>query len=399
MCKQQFIVIGLDDNREQYFPPEILAIINAGNVFSGGKRHQEIMLPYLPEQATWIPITVPLNAVFEAYQPYQQVIVFASGDPLFFGFANTLRKRLPGAALTVYPTFNSLQLLAHRRQLPYQEMRMVSLTGRPWNQLDEAVIAGEQLIGVLTDRNHTPATIASRLLHYGYDNYQITVGEQLGNKEKEQVREMSLEEAVNTSFCFPNNLILQKIHTRPRPLGIPDNQFALLDGRTRMITKMPVRLLSLSMLELRDKKVFWDIGFCTGSVSVEARLQFPQLAIYAFEQREERAALLEENMRRFGTPGIHAITGDFTQADISHLPTPDAVFIGGHSGKMQQIVSRIAGLLPVGGTVVFNSVSPESKALFIEAIQTEKLSLQHSIRLKLYTHNTIEILKAIKTCH
>lgn len=37
----------------------------------------------LPEQYVWIDITVPLEEVFEKYAAYCEVVVFASGDPLF----------------------------------------------------------------------------------------------------------------------------------------------------------------------------------------------------------------------------------------------------------------------------------------------------------------------------
>lgn len=59
---------------------------------------------------------------------------------------------------------------------PYQEMQTLSLTGRPWDAFDSALIRGDKLIGVLTDREKTPATIAARMLEYGYDNYRMTVG-------------------------------------------------------------------------------------------------------------------------------------------------------------------------------------------------------------------------------
>ena len=40
------------------------------------------------------------------------------------------------------------------------------------------------------------------------------------------------------------------ITEQPRPFGLPDEQFAHLDGRARMITKAPIRLLTLQALEL-----------------------------------------------------------------------------------------------------------------------------------------------------
>ena len=43
--------------------------------------------------------------------------------------------------------------------------------------------------------------------------------------------------------------------------------------------------MSLAMMDLFGKSVMWDVGFCTGSVSIEAKLQFPELDIVAFERR------------------------------------------------------------------------------------------------------------------
>ena len=63
----KFIVIGITDNPNPWFPPEVMEIITKGKVFSGGKRHHEIVAPLLPQDAQWIDITVPLDAVFEQY--------------------------------------------------------------------------------------------------------------------------------------------------------------------------------------------------------------------------------------------------------------------------------------------------------------------------------------------
>ena len=60
----KFIVIGITDNPQPFFPSEVLEIIRQGRVFSGGKRHHEIVAPFLPVDAQWIDITVPLDDVF-----------------------------------------------------------------------------------------------------------------------------------------------------------------------------------------------------------------------------------------------------------------------------------------------------------------------------------------------
>ena len=400
MCKepfsqqQRFVVIGMTDDQEVWFPPEVLSAIAAGRVFSGGRRHHAIVAPLLPEGAEWIDITVPLDAVFNQYKDHPEVVVFASGDPLFFGFANTLRRELPEADIRVYPAFNSLQLLAHRMLLPYADMRTVSLTGRPWEAFDRALIAGERLIGALTDRQKTPATIARRMLDYGYDNYRMTVGECLGNREMERVRTLTLAEAAEADYALPNCLILERTRLRPRPFGLPEQDFALLDGRVNMITKMPIRLLTLSQLDLARRTSFWDVGFCTGSVSIEARLQFPHLQVTSFEIREAGRELMETNARKFGAPGIHALIGDFLEADLTPLPAPDAVFIGGHGGKLAEMLCRIDSVLLPGGVIVFNAVSQESQTLFREAVAASGRRLTGEMHVIVDTFNPITILRA-----
>ena len=436
----KFVVIGITDNPKPWFPPEVMELIKQGRVFSGGKRHHEIVAPLLPADAEWIDITVPLDAVFEQYISYStlhlppsaNIIIFASGDPLFFGFANTIQRKRPEAEIVVYPTFNSLQMLAHRLVMPYHDMRIVSLTGRPWPEFDRALIERVGKIGVLTDKEHTPAAIAQRMLDYGYNQYTMHVGEHLGNPSLEKVTTLSLEEAVQRDFSMPNCLILARIsrintdskdkedrslistkEIRVNPwnpclkkyFGIPDSAFTLLDGREKMITKMPIRLLTLQALDLPNRKVFWDIGFCTGSVSIEARLQFPHRQIEAFEIRPECEAIIQENARRFGAPGINVHMGDFLASQFSTLNSqfarPDAVFIGGHGGRLKDIMAKVLQYLMPDGCIVMNSVKApkvltDSHLLWDEACQELGLQQEPPMRIVIDEHHPIEILKAHK---
>ena len=398
----KFIVIGITDNPKPCFPPEVMEIIRRGKVFSGGKRHHEIVAPFLPADAQWIDITAPIDSVFEQY--HDEVVVFASGDPLFFGFANTIKRTMPEAEIVVYPTFNSLQMLAHRLVMPYHDMRIVSLTGRPWSEFDKALIERAEKIGVLTDKEHTPATIAQRMLEYGYTNYTIYVGEHLGNPSLEKVTTLTLEEAAKTEFAMPNCLILYSCNSsdscskKETWFGIPDNEFTLLDGREKMITKMPIRLLTLQALDLPKRHVFWDIGFCTGSVSIEARLQFPHLHIEAFEIRPECEAIIHENARRFGAPGINVHIGDFLETDITALPHPNAVFIGGHGGELKEIMKKVLTVLTDDGIIVFNSVvapkvTVDSKKLWDEACKSLGLQQLPPLHIQLNDNHPITILK------
>ena len=407
----RFIVIGITDNPQPWFPPEVMEIIKNGKVFSGGKRHHEIVAPLLPTDAEWIDITVPLEGVFKRYSALEEetfghtVVVFASGDPLFFGFANTIKRKMPEAEVAVYPAFNSLQMLAHRLAIPYHDMRIVSLTGRPWPEFDRALIERASKIGILTDREHTPAAIAQRMIDYGYDSYQMSVGEHLGNPSLEKLTTLSLEDAIHRDFPMPNCVIVAtdlrgqtRTVRKSSPFGIPDAAFALLDGREKMITKMPIRLLSLQALDLPMRKVFWDIGFCTGSISIEARLLFPHLTIEAFEIRPECEAIIQENTHRLGAPGIGIHIGDFLATDLSSLPHPDAVFIGGHGGRLKDIIAKVLTVLNDDGVIVMNSViAPkvltDSQKLWNEACEEYHLQQEPPLHIQLNDHHPITILK------
>ena len=422
--KKDFIVIGIDDNREQWFAPEVREAIASHHVFSGGRRHHEIVRDALPEMYEWIDITVPIDAVFRKYDAIDEtIVVFASGDPLFFGFANTIKRMIPDAQITLYPSFNSLQMLAHRMVLPYHDMKIVSLTGRPWQELDAALIQGEKKIGVLTDGMHTPSAIAARMLHYGFSNFEMIVGEHLGNRERERVTTFHLEDALHQEFERPNCIILYQAPSQPPPRGsrwgpgIPDHLFQGLEGRPKMITKAGIRVLTLSALELQHRKSFWDIGFCTGSVSIEARLMFSHLRVTAFEVRPEGRELMETNAVRFHAPGIQAFIADFLDVDVSALkdeeghpiPMPDAIFIGGHGGRLRDVMVKAHACLQEGGVMVYNCVDPasvtderirsDSEEIFNKTASQLGMEVLKPLSVTVDDYHPIKILKARKKPH
>ena len=240
------------------------------------------------------------------------------------------------------------------------------------------------------------------MLDYGYSEYTMHVGEHLGNPSLEKVITLSLDEAAMREFTMPNCVILDGFAVEnTKPYGIPDSEFTLLDGREKMITKMPIRLLTLQALDLPIRRVFWDIGFCTGSVSIEARLQFPHLQIEAFEIRPECEAIIHENARRFGAPDINVHIGNFLETDISSLPRPDAVFIGGHGGKLKDMMAKVLTVLADNGCIVMNSVkapkvTTDSHQLWDEACQELDLKEEPPMRIIIDEYHPIEILKCRK---
>lgn len=399
---KKITVIGISDNRRISFSNELLDIIKSADLLAGGKRHKEIVCSLIGESYNWSLITIPLQDFFDSLRYYSNIVVFASGDPLFYGIANTIISKMPDAKVEVYPYFNSLQILCHRSLISYGDIKYVSLTGRDWDMLDLAVMDSYDLIGVLTDKKKGPCEIAQRLLYYGYNNYDMIVGENLENKDKEKVKRFELSDNIflkRSIECFdnPNVVLLKKIRDIDRGVGLIDSDFHLLDNRESMITKWPIRLSSISMLELKKGSVLWDIGGCTGSISIEAKLIFKNIKVICFEKREFKdieSSPMVLNMRKFGAMGITTIFEDFLECKLDSYTPPDSVFIGGHGGKLKDMLRVIYKKIKVGGVVVFNSVSASSASLFREVSKDLGFRDIHSMDIQIDNYNKITILKA-----
>ena len=103
---------------------------------------------------------------------------------------------------------------------------------------------------------------------------------------------------------------------------------------------------------------------------------------------------MDTNSRRFGAPGITTVIGDFLKTDTAPFARPDAVFIGGHGGHLEEMTEKVKQVLQPGGCIVFNSVSAESKEAFRREIERSGMVLHPSTRIALNEYNPIEIMKA-----
>lgn len=383
-----FYLIGMGNVPS--FSEKIISIIQQHHVFSGGKRHYELVKSYLPKDHQWILITGDMPSLLEQYTN-RPVVIFVSGDPFFYGFGNTLQRLIPKAIVKSFPYFNSIQLLCHQTQTNYNELKCISVHGRDWSALDEALIRDESLIGVLTDQSKSPIEIAKRLIQYHFIHYEMIVGEDLEG-DFHTVNRYTLQECTQHTFHSLNCLILVKVGQRVKPFGLADELFIPLPNRPNMITKMAVRLNTIEALQLKEKQVFWDIGACTGSVAIEVKRHYPSTHVVTFEKREICEAIIHENCEKHATPGIEIHMGDFFDMDLSTLVLPDVVFIGGHGNRLEEMIQRLHLLNPKM-RMVTNAVQETTAKVFTSTLS--KLGFQISqMTLTVDHHNTIQLLAA-----
>ncbi|NML40412.1 precorrin-6y C5,15-methyltransferase (decarboxylating) subunit CbiE [Chitinophaga sp. G-6-1-13] len=393
-----FIVIGTANQTTHNIMPEALPLLAQPCVFSGGQRHYGLVKALLPEQHTWITIKGSMVALFEQYQQAgETVVIFASGDPLFYGMVQTIYKYAPKATLQVFPHFSSIQRLFTKIGQPYEQVRHTSVHGRGWKELDAALIKDDKFISVLTDVTRSPQAIAARMLQYNFHHYEMVVAEDLDGQQ-ENITSGTLKEMTTRSFHPLNCVLLRQVSPAKMPgMGIADQQFEGLPGRPNMITKRSVRLVTLSHLQLHTAATFWDIGCCTGSVAIEAKRMHADLGVYAFEIRTECETIIQHNMERLAAPGIEVVMGDFYEKDHASLPSPDAVFIGGHGNRLDALVQIINQHINKGGRIVLNAVQASSREQFVISATNAGWELQPEEVLQVNAHNPITILTAIKT--
>ena len=290
-----------------------------------------------------------------------EVGVLASGDPLFFGIGRRLSKEFAQEELIVLPALSTMQEACARFQLPWDDMRMVSLHGRKTLHAPGLLLAGEKTF-VFTDQHNTPARLVQELIGYLelieekelLAGCRVRVAENLGTV-KERLFSGTLTEAALQEFAELNVLII----TRPRlaepdlPLfGLAEEEIAHSRG---LITKDEVRAVTLHALRLPSTGVFWDLGAGSGSIAVTAARLQPGVTVIAVDQQPEAFANVKRNIRQFGCYNIIPVQGEATVV-LSSLPDPDRVFIGGSGGKLSAIIGQAADRLPTGGRMVVNGV-------------------------------------------
>jgi len=164
----------------------------------------------------------------------------------------------------------------------------------------------------------------------------------------------------------PLNLLLLLREREPaRAFGIPEEEFA---HRRGLITKQEIRAIALSKLRLFEGSTLWDIGAGSGSVSIEASFLARRGKVFAIEREPEQIKLLKENVRKFEAWNVEVIRAEAPEG-LGELPDPDAVFIGGSGGRMEEILDIVCRRLKSGGRIVANAATLESVNAAVDGLK------------------------------
>ncbi|WP_088011920.1 precorrin-6y C5,15-methyltransferase (decarboxylating) subunit CbiE [Gottfriedia acidiceleris] len=345
-------MIGIGDEGKVSLLPMYEKWINESELLIGGKRQ----LSFFPEFAgEKMAIEGGLNSLVEHLQSEtRNVVILASGDPLFYGIGSYLSSKID---LDIYPYISSIQLAFARMKERWQDAYFTSVHGRSIKGLAQRV-DGKKIVAILTDTENSPNKIAQYLLSFGMTEYEAFVGENLGS-DKERCRWFTLAEMKDEEFSPLNVVILKKKGESPHwSIGIDDSEFFQRKPDKGLITKKEIRTLSVSALRLKENSTVWDIGTCTGSVAIEAAKIAREGQVFAIEKNEGDLENCKQNLAKFRVDAT-LVHGKAPEG-LETFPDPDAVFIGGTAGGMKDILDICCSRLKACGRIVLNAVTIEN---------------------------------------
>ena len=361
----KIVVVGVGLDGAKGLTTKVKNIIDLATVLVGSNRHLSYFPEYQGNKILLDNLRQGLESIKQFLTTEHQIVILASGDPLFFGLGRLLLENFPSEDISFYPHLSSIQLAFNSLKIPWQDAELVSVHGRSTEQLLKLLKQGKAKIAVLTDHHNHPGSIARIYLASNLPvNYSFYICENLGGKS-EQIHQFVGEQIAtlanlnNSDFASLNVLILLRQEstteldlTQLPLLGISDRYFHSFADRPSLITKKEIRIAILAELALQPKQTIWDIGAGTGSVSIEIARLCPESLIFAVEKTSIGASLIAKNCQRFHTNNIRVICGSAPQS-LAELPPPDRIFIGGSGGNLTDILEVSSrSLLPQGKIVI-----------------------------------------------
>jgi precorrin-6Y C5,15-methyltransferase (decarboxylating) len=230
-------------------------------------------------------------------------------------------------------------------------------------------------VAVLTDAEASSARLATHLMEYGDRAWSAWVCERLGGAGQ-RVRRFALDELADVRDVDPLNVLLLVRPDRwtPPPVipHLDEEAFAKRMPKLGLITKREVRTLSIASLRLDERSVVWDVGAGSGSVSIESAAIASRGRVYAIEVDPEGVTICRENAVAHGADNVTVVEGRAPEA-LAGLEAPDAVFVGGSKGSMDEIVRASLDALRTGGRLVVNAVTLENVAEAYAALRAREL--------------------------
>jgi precorrin-6Y C5,15-methyltransferase (decarboxylating) len=367
-------IIGIGDDGLEGLTPAARQIIEKAELVVGAR---QTLAAIGESQAQRVEVGGDLDAVIKKIEGAgkKNVVVLATGDPLFYGTARYLCDRLGKERFEVTPHVSSMQLAFARVKESWDDAYLTNLATQPLELVVEKARTAAK-VGLFTTEQSPPSAVASALLERKIDYFTAYVCENLGSPD-ERVTQGELADIAEQEFSPLNVLILVRkpgVPDRPaamagkRLFGNPDEEFLQSQPKRGLLTPAEVRAIALAEMDLGPTSTVWDVGAGSGSVAIEAAQLASGGQVFAIEMDPEDYQLIASNAERFGVTNLTPVLGKAPEAWES-LPPPDAVFVGGTGRHVSRIVELAYDKLRRGGRLVANVGSVENLAAVRDVLQ------------------------------
>ncbi|MCX7405733.1 MAG: precorrin-6y C5,15-methyltransferase (decarboxylating) subunit CbiE [Planctomycetia bacterium] len=359
-------IVGIGDDGVDGMTAQARRLLEAADLLLGPESCAALLPAPL---AARLQASVSLEELIERIEAAtsQQIVVLASGDPLFYGTARHVCAKLGKDRFEVVPHVSSMQLAFARVKESWEDAFLANLSGQSIERVIDRIRSSET-VGLFTSEQWPPSAVARTLLEEGISYFGAYVCENLGSPD-ERVTQGSLADIAAETFGPLNVMILvRKARTADAPgqvgtrlFGNPDESFLQSRPKRGLLTPAEVRSLALAELGLRPDSIIWDVGAGSGSVSLEAAQLARNGMVYAIEMDPDDHRLILANAERFGVKNLQAVLGCAPEA-WANLPDPDAIYVGGSGRDVAMLVEKAWGRLRVGGRLVTACNSIENLA-------------------------------------
>ena len=278
----------------------------------------------------------------------KEVAVLFSGDIGFFSGAGKFEKEIRKWAdeeksdltlkINKYPGISCVSYFSSRLGKSYQDAGIISLHGK--NSPQDIAFALDKIRQ--SKNNYVLVSDADdiRRLWDGMKESGITAKMTVGSNlsyEGETVKELLPGDICEYTGKGLYTLFVENLSPQKQTL-IPfmeDDEF--IRNKTPM-TKALIRHECIRQLRLREGDVFFDVGSGTGSVAIEAAGLSGSIKVFSFEKKSDAIEVQKENIEKFKCGNITLIEGEAPESFKEVSEVPDAVFIGGSAGKLEDIL-------------------------------------------------------------
>lgn len=150
------------------------AVENA-DVLVGGKRHLQ-QFPAFQGARFTLGANIPTLLAWIETQRDKNVVVLASGDPLFYGIGTRLVAHFGIERVRIIPGISAVQYLCARSGIDMNDMWLTSSHGR---SVCFDMLAAHRKVAMVTDAQCGPRDIAAQLVARGKGDSWMVIGENL----------------------------------------------------------------------------------------------------------------------------------------------------------------------------------------------------------------------------